>query len=520
MAENEESDTEYDFQSDLYDKETFNSLENGEEEEKCPEGYKCVLALLVKCNLEQLLPTFVKDEVDDDYVVQLNIDDEIEWGSMCKLFTTIGSQGKFRRALKNFQEVNKPALFTEKPKKKEVPTHYNFFNHCLNLQKALADSKDFQKCLEEVGENSALSPKLRRYLIEAIVEYTTSKFIWVEQAEFKVLFDRIKEVFPKESLDLYFVPGTSTTCPGGALFNAYRYAHARLQKETGISRRKRTKKTLAEVRPEHKSTLTKKENDNLRRELIGREEPWEAIREDWVKTFAYRRNEIEKNGCASVIPRWPKLKKKRGYELIELDFKQLFPGNYRRFFQEWPSWAEKILNAAFQKAKKNKKKLEYSRRFEINAESPSFDLRVLEALFFFLGKKNDPKIMEQFVQYINYGDNVMEKVRKIADAYTNNFHPLILVATTGENEIPFRYYVSVFDMIYTFESCSSAIDNLFKSFFALNVGYPDKIIPIYTFIQQFLYGIYLKGDGKYNSVITLIESLDCTRLASENPFIN
>lgn len=150
------------------------------------------------------------------------------------------------------------------------------------------------------------------------------------------------------------------------------------------------------------------------------------------------------------------------------------------------------------------------------SDSPSYDLRALEAIFFFLSNHKDPALMGQLVQYIEYGSNVMDKVKEIAKSYSKNFHPLMIVATTGESETPFRYYVSVFDIIYTFESCTSAIDTLFKSFFAIHVGYPDKIRHVYTFIQQFIYGIYLKQDGKNRSVIKLIESLDGKRLASEN----
>lgn len=150
------------------------------------------------------------------------------------------------------------------------------------------------------------------------------------------------------------------------------------------------------------------------------------------------------------------------------------------------------------------------------ADSPSYDLRALEAIFFCLSKYNDPKLIGHFFQYIKYGANVMDKIKEIADSYSNNFHPLMIVATTGEDETPFRYYVSVFHIIYTFESCVSAIDVLFKSFFAVYVGYPKKIRPVYTFIQQFIYGIYLKDDGKDNLVIQLIGTLDCKRLASEN----
>lgn len=169
--------------------------------------------------------------------------------------------------------------------------------------------------------NKALPEKLRKHLVDAIIEYTTSNFIWVEQCEFIVLFNRIKAVFPDEALDTYFTPATQVSQPGGRLFNAFRYAHQILQKETGIAKRKRSKKEVVEARQEYESILTVDQSETLRKELIGRTEPWDAIKELWMKTFAYRRNEIEDESInrAEILQRWSKLKKKRGHELVSFN---------------------------------------------------------------------------------------------------------------------------------------------------------------------------------------------------------
>lgn len=47
------------------------------------------------------------------------------------------------------------------------------------------------------------------------------------------------------------------------------------------------------------------------------------------------------------------------------DFQSKFPDNSGRFFQEWPSWTEKLLNAAYEKAKADKKKSISMERFKI-----------------------------------------------------------------------------------------------------------------------------------------------------------
>lgn len=81
--------------------------------------------------------------------------------------------------------------------------------------------------------------------------------------------------------------------------------------------------------------------------------------------------------------------------------------------------------------------------------------------------------MEQIVKYIDYGDNVMENLKELSRKYEKNFHPLLIVANA--NNTPFTFYMSVFEIIYTFNECSTGFDILFKSFFVFSLQYPQKI---------------------------------------------
>lgn len=121
-----------------------------------------------------------------------------------------------------------------------------------------------------------------------------------------------------------------------------------------------------------------------------------------------------------------------------------------------------------------------------------------------------PKL-ESIMVFIEY-ENVMNVVKKTAEDYTNNFNPFLVVAKL--DGLPYRFYLSVFDIIYQFESFTSAFDYLLKSFFVFDVAYPKVVEQFYIFIQQFIYNIYLKQDRKYQTVLDLIYELDQNRLPS------
>lgn len=161
-------------------------------------------------------------------------------------------------------------------------------------------------------------------------------------------------------------------------------------------------------------------------------------------------------------------------------------------------------------------------------DDPWYDINVVKALLFYLvqnrqtkNKKQSSKNCEQealspietVIQFIEYEENVMSTVKKMADKYKNSFHPFLIIGKV--KGLPYKYYLSVFDIIYTFESFAASFDCLFKSFFVLNVGYPTTVRSFYTFVQQFIYNIYLPEDRSFPAVIDLIDTLDSGRLPSQ-----
>lgn len=144
-----------------------------------------------------------------------------------------------------------------------------------------------------------------------------------------------------------------------------------------------------------------------------------------------------------------------------------------------------------------------------------YHINVLKALVYLLPgpprKKDEhgPHRIDKIVQYIEYSTNVMEKVKGVASK-CKKLSPFLICATT--NNVPVKYYLSVFEGISTFETFPGCFDILFQSFFALNLFYPTEVKSLYIFVQKFFYGINLEIDPALSAVVTLINSLDHNRL--------
>lgn len=146
-----------------------------------------------------------------------------------------------------------------------------------------------------------------------------------------------------------------------------------------------------------------------------------------------------------------------------------------------------------------------------------YDVHVLKGILELLpgppSKKNEhgPHRFEKFVQFIPYESGIVEKCKEFArDKKT--LSPYIIIAQ--KDELPFRFYVVAFDAIYPFETFTGAFDMLFKTFFSLNVPYPEEVKSIYIFIQKLFYNIHFSSDGTkaLTAVVKLINNLDHTRL--------
>lgn len=144
-------------------------------------------------------------------------------------------------------------------------------------------------------------------------------------------------------------------------------------------------------------------------------------------------------------------------------------------------------------------------------DSPWIDINTLKSLIVLLSQpKYGHLSIDKILQFVEYSSEIVEKVKEIASRESNSHHPFLVIATL--NNLPFKFYVSLFDATFRFETFLGALDILFQSFFVLNLEYPVEIKAVYIFIQKFFYQIKLQTDSSISKVVALINKLDFTRL--------
>lgn len=242
-------------------------------------------------------------------------------------------------------------------------------------------------------------------------------------------------------------------------------------------------------------------------------EPWETIKSHWMKTCKFRRvfitNKIK--DFNDLLPLWPRYKKKNGFELIEIDFEDLYPnitGNLKRL---WPQYKKKILELALKKARKSKDKDQINKLKKkvsdgSSDEENNFSDRTTIHALFFLCPSYDSTIkqdLDKMFKKVERGTNIDNAVRTIseksaADGKTKT-NPYILYFE-DEAGVPFKFFDFIESLKYELSTCITALDILFKAYFVFHLQYPPEACNILTFIQHFYFQIHLDEDKHYKSV--------------------
>lgn len=129
------------------------------------------------------------------------------------------------------------------------------------------------------------------------------------------------------------------------------------------------------------------------------------------------------------------------------------------------------------------------------------------------GQLTSSERLFMIVKEITYKEDVVEKIEQQAVDH-DKVYPYMMVGM--HENLPYKFYLVIYNYTYVFTSFSDCLEHLMFSFFVFNVKYPREVINVYTFLQHYIYGIYLENDTKANAVIQLIASLNKKNLSSAN----
>ncbi|KAL5279147.1 hypothetical protein ACFFRR_003652 [Megaselia abdita] len=391
------------------------------EEIDVTEEFHHLTEILQNSSLLEYLESFASEDMTDE--VLINSDSDNIWRALPKLLPTCGKQLRFQQAWdswKKKQNQDEPPE-VEQAGAEEKVLFWKSFNQYENLKDILVEYNVYDG-LKAAHAKGLLDKPDRKMLSQAFAEWTARNLIWINMSDYPVIVEKILELFEGECKTNYFNPISPTNKnAGGCLYNAVKFRYRKLKQECNISRnRPRQKKETDEqddqddefvedeqdeqeegcdqnddvsenelladksaVSPEEEK---KNKDEEARKKLITRFEPWSLVTKLWAELFDMRRAEVMNKHLplSLVLRRWPKYKDVRGMEMMDIDFEKLFEGKGNKFYDSWEKWQSVILSKALAKAIRQKEKKPVLKDFRVEKESKWYDISCLKALVYLL----------------------------------------------------------------------------------------------------------------------------------------
>ncbi|XP_060872832.1 uncharacterized protein LOC132946779 [Metopolophium dirhodum] len=377
-----------------------------------------------------------------------------------------------------------------------------------------SDGKVVLNYYESVG---TLNQFIRNSLSSIIIKHEIQQSIKIEKNKFTLLAKGIEQLFLSETGQTYFTPyfkdGNNVHPMRGKLYDKY----CNLRKQ------------IKQINPSKVIVTTQStENDILIDDeckekilwLKNNTQPTLTLHKYWTETSNYRLT-IKEN----CIELYPAFKSPTGHLLIEIDFQTLYPGKDKLLFHKFDVFKVKLIKYIDKLNKRFSLQDESTLLSELKTPSrPGNDnisvLKLLPQLFQPLTIKLDkkrkrdgkhsiwrPSKAEQADSFVLFIPDVSElrnvHAQKIEKAvqYGTTLQPYIIIVDNTD------IYAVINSIYYKLETPLKALDVCYKSYFALNLNYPQESEQIWLFIQNYFFDTTLKSDKHVLFVKTFINDL-------------
>ncbi|XP_066594187.1 uncharacterized protein [Prorops nasuta] len=497
--------------------------------------------LLTEWNLEDLISSFKENEINEQNIKHLN-------DSMLKeLIPKIGRRILFINKLKQLYSneslsQNKTSSIENLSSDDEVSNDENalpsannslistrLYNDRRTIHKTLKKSTRGSAVLCTYKKNKVLSMKNRNIIVDIIMEDVLQKEKRLRNADFHGLAKQICEEFPTENLNTYYVPPITkkesninkSISSKGKLVSKYRNNLYGLKLLNAVG-------TTEEESDTDENVDIDTEGLELKQWLSVTITPWDKVKENWKKSFNFRRQEYKKNkdfNIATIVAEWPILRQPNAFALINEDFDSLRLTTVNLNEEIWETFFQKVLKL---RDLNNRDSNSLALKEVVTLEEINIDLKVAGQLLLLpyllppkgrikCGQKHwKPSVTEckdSILMHLLIPGDIIVKVderRELMKKLNLSVQPFIIIIGPTLTDIE-SIYVCLDDIIYKLESVLQAVDICFKIFHVFNLKYPPESEHIWQLVQLYIYNIKTVYDKYISQVAELITDMNKVR---------
>ncbi|XP_058466486.1 uncharacterized protein LOC131439463 isoform X1 [Malaya genurostris] len=240
--------------------------------------------------------------------------------------------------------------------------------------RVLLEQTDYGKQILKHATTHKLSDAGQKLVVNTVAQFHLSLGRKTTAEIINDLSDVIICVFPKESKETYYLPKAGRSNPGGKLFSRINYIKQ--------SERQRANKEAAHIasiiEDDSKSLELTTEEESAVQWLNQNISPWSTVLTLWEISFRARKQYLKQsNRVQQLINEYPQLQEEFGYQLLDIDYRNLGLGDPSECFKKWDT----IFEPVAQYVNKNAKDPSSKRLLQgLRDASYSSDIRLLHLL--------------------------------------------------------------------------------------------------------------------------------------------
>ncbi|GAB0095137.1 hypothetical protein DMENIID0001_104890 [Sergentomyia squamirostris] len=397
------------------------------------------------------------------------------------------------------------------------------FNDSFSLETELRKSFQGQKILENYRRYKILGKADQNNLTRVVANYHLMTKMPLSAQVYTFYATKIQELFPSENKETYYLPANykQRRAPRGKLYD--RFCNMKRQSKADEQLLVRNISTYGSYQVQNPNfddslqqaceqfQLQYAEDDyiTMKNWLMENDEPWQEVVSEWSKSSPYRLNEIRKTGDVSKsAENWPRYRDPQGFELIDIDFAQMYPDKSVEMLLNFDSFVESVqpIFSTEVKDKWSVKQLEILESFDTNKDTKDcIAALLLHAVMHppVLPGRIKLSITEAQRDLVLMIDDIMNLDNE-RDKWDPAEPKVVAVGTTIEDL--HEFYVDFDGILYQLPTFVKCLDTVIKLCFIFNINYPIRSKYVWTFFQQYFFKI--DSDDCHPKIINLINRIN------------
>nr|XP_022906368.1 uncharacterized protein LOC111418141 [Onthophagus taurus] len=326
---------------------------------------------------------------------------------------------------------------------------------------------------------------------------------------FEIYAKLITDLFPSEIQTTYYTPRRNKKNPSGKLYDRYN----NIKHIT-----KRLKPTQDNEDVDNGTTNVYNVEDEIEYYtafLLSNSDPdlWDKVKDYWQRTANYRLKLLRSpvNSLNTILKEWPKYNDSKGYELINIDFDNIYKGKGSLLLDNFNNFVKLIL-PIYSRDIRDKLNKEHLEQLQKNTElsKDSRDYLIILLLHAILqprriNRTHKPTILDSqddFVLHVKTINDVLPKIEAVRANYRDKkikLQPRIVVVGVDKNKLE-DFYVYSDSIRYKFNSFIECLDITIKLIHVFNLEFSQNSRLVWLFLSRYFFGIS-------DESITVVDSL-------------